>query len=64
VKALFDNIKVEQSGTRAILSAVVPYDFFKKLLSETPAQVGPQTEAPPTPAPAPEKPARTPSKKK
>ncbi|MGZ5178616.1 MAG: hypothetical protein ACXWCW_31220 [Burkholderiales bacterium] len=57
VKAVFDNIKVEQNGTRASVSAVIPFDFFKKLLSEPPAEVVPQTQAPPpvTP-PAPAKP--------
>jgi hypothetical protein len=64
VKALFDNIKIEQSGPRATLSAIIPYDFFKKLLAETPEQVGPQTETPPPAAPAPEKPTRKASKKK
>ena len=49
VKALFDNIKVEQSGSHASLSAVIPFDFFKKLLAETPSEVAPQ---PPAHAPA------------
>lgn len=64
VKALFDNIKIEQTGARATLSAVIPYDFFKKLLAETPEQVGPQTEAAPTTVPAPQQPPRKPAKKK
>ena len=46
VKAVFDNIKIEQNGTRASLSAVIPFDFFKKLLAETPSQVAPQPAAP------------------
>jgi hypothetical protein len=54
VKAVFDTIKVEQSGARASLIAVIPFDFFKKLLAETPSEVAPQPApepAPPTPAP-------------
>lgn len=42
VKAVFDNIKIEQSGPRATLTAVIPFDFFKKLLSDTPSEVAPQ----------------------
>lgn len=55
VKAAFDNIKVEQSGARANVSAVIPFDFFKKLLSDTPAEVAPQPApvAPPPVQPAP-----------
>jgi hypothetical protein len=46
VKAVFDNIKVEQTGTRASLSAIIPFDFFKKLLADTPSEVAPQPPAP------------------
>ncbi len=52
VKAVFDSIKIEQSGTRAALVAVIPFDFFKKLLSDTPSEVAPQP-APPAPQPQP-----------
>ena len=55
VKALFDNIKVEQSGTRATLSAVIPFDFFKKLLAETPSEVAPQPQPQATPPATPQK---------
>ncbi|HEY3929592.1 MAG TPA: hypothetical protein VGL89_14570 [Candidatus Koribacter sp.] len=48
VKALFDNIKLEQNGPRASLSVVVPFDFFKKLLAETPAEVAPAPQPAPT----------------
>jgi len=56
VKAVFDNIKVEQEGTRATLSAVIPFDFFKKLLAETPSEVAPQPEPQPAVPAAPSKP--------
>lgn len=56
VKSVFDDIKIEQSGTRASLTAVIPFDFFKKLLAETPSEVAPQPQAvTPTPVPAPPK---------
>jgi hypothetical protein len=53
VKAVFDSIKIEQSGTRASLVAVIPFDFFKKLLSDTPSEVAPKPvpSAPQPPAP-------------
>ncbi len=54
VKALFDTIKIEQSGPRASLSAVIPFDFFKKMLAETPSEVAPQPQ-PPVAAPQPPK---------
>jgi hypothetical protein len=63
VKSVFDNIKVEQDGSRATLSAVIPFDFFKKLLAETPSEVAPQPEPPPAPSPAPE-PAKPAKKRK
>jgi hypothetical protein len=37
VKAFFDSLKVEEEGSRATLTAVVPPGFIKKLLSEPPA---------------------------
>ncbi len=57
-KGVFDNLKVENSGSRAVLSAAIPFGFFKKLLSEPPAGITAQNEASarPTPTPAPAKP--------
>ncbi len=54
VKAFFDSLKVEQSGERAILTAVVPPGFFKKVLSEAPPEATAPT-APATKAPEPSK---------
>ena len=62
VKAVFDNIKIEQSGPRASVNAVIPFGFFKKLLEESPAEVAPQP--PPAAAPQPLRPAPKPSKKR
>ena len=45
VKAAFDSLKTEQEGTRATLSATIPVDFFKKLLSEPPDVTGEKQNA-------------------
>jgi len=57
VRIFFDSLKVEQSGDRAILTAIVPAGFMKKILSEAPAQ----TLIPPAASPLKEaSPKRTP----
>lgn len=38
VKTFFDSLKVEQSGTRAILTATVPPGFIQKVLAEAPTE--------------------------
>jgi hypothetical protein len=56
VNAAFDSLEVHQAGSEAVLTAQVPYAFFKKVLSEPPVQLGPETQKPvpsETPAPAP-----------
>ncbi len=53
VKSAFDDVKIEQNGTRASLTAVIPFDFFKKLLAETPSEVAPAPQ-PVAPQPSPE----------
>src|SRR5271168_5394689 len=52
VKAFFGSLKVEQSGDRAILTAVVPPGFIKKVLTESP----PETVAPAASAVTPKEP--------
>jgi hypothetical protein len=54
VKAAFDSLEIHQDKSEAVLTAKVPYAFFKKVLSEPPVQLGPQapTEAPAQSAPA------------
>jgi hypothetical protein len=55
VKSFFESLKVERSGERAILTAVVPPGFIKKVLTEAqPDQQSPAagTEAPPQSPPA------------
>ncbi len=41
VKAAFDSLEVHQDKDEAVLTAKVPYAFFKKLLSEPPVELGP-----------------------
>jgi hypothetical protein len=52
VKAFFDSLKVERSGDRAVMTAVVPPGFVRKVLTEAPA------EPSPSPAPKEETPAK------
>ena len=62
VKNFFDSLKVQQSGDRAILTAVVPAGFFQKVLTEAPPEAVAPT-SPPTNTPDPS-PRKTPSAKK
>jgi len=57
VRAFFDSLKVERSGNRAILTAIVPPGFIKKVLTEAPPeQQAPAEAAKPAPK-VPSKPA-------
>lgn len=59
VKAFFDSLKVERSGDRAILTAIVPAGFIKKVLTEPPPEQEPSAPAEQSQAPAhPAKPAK------
>jgi hypothetical protein len=52
VKGFFDSVKVREEGDRAVLTAVMPFGFLRKMLSgSTPEMSGP-SDAPPAPAPA------------
>ncbi len=53
VKAAFDSLEVHQDKSEAVLTAKVPYAFFKKVLSEPPAELG-ATPPKPEPQAAPE----------
>jgi len=46
VKAAFDSLAVQQNKNETILTAKVPYAFFKKVLSAPPVEMGPQTQKP------------------
>jgi len=53
VKKAFDSFQVHQDKNEAVLTANVPFAFFKKIVSESPVDFGPETEKPPRPeAPA------------
>jgi len=60
VKAVFDSLKVEQQGDRAVLTAIVPLGFIRKAVAEGPAAA----LSPPAPAPPPEPKSAAASKKR
>ena len=50
VKAAFESLEVHQDKSEAVLTAKVPYAFFKKMLSEPAIEIGPGTQNPPQPS--------------
>jgi hypothetical protein len=50
VKAFFDSLQIKQEGSRAVLTAAMPYRFLRKMLSGSPPELdapsAPQAEAP------------------
>ena len=53
VKAAFESLEVHQDKKEAVLTAKVPYAFFKKVLAEPPVEFGPEKQKPNEPqAPA------------
>jgi hypothetical protein len=56
VKAAFDSLAVSQNKSEAVLTAKVPYAFFKKVLAEPPVELGPGTQKPPAQQTTPAKP--------
>ncbi len=61
VKKAFDSFEVHQDKNEALLTASVPFAFFKKIVSETPVEFGRETTKPPeanapVAAPTPNKP--------
>jgi len=54
VRKAFDSFQIRQDKSEAVLTASVPFAFFKKIVSEAPVDFGSETEKPPAiPAPAP-----------
>jgi hypothetical protein len=47
VKAAFESLEVHPDKNEAVLTAKVPYAFFKKVLSEPPVELGPEKQKPP-----------------
>jgi hypothetical protein len=58
VKTFFASLKVEQAGDRAVLTAIVPSGFIKKVFTEAPAETAAPgvVATPPRQAPAPTRP--------
>jgi hypothetical protein len=56
VKAAFDSLAVSQNKSEAVLTAKVPYAFFKKVLAEPPVELGPGTSNQPAQQTTPAKP--------
>ncbi len=62
VKKAFESFEVKQDQNEAVVTANVPFAFFRKILSESPVEIAPQTQKPPEP-PAPAAKSRPKSKK-
>jgi hypothetical protein len=47
VKKTFESFQVKQEKSEAVLTANVPFAFFKKIVSQSPVDFNPQTQKPP-----------------
>ena len=47
VKKAFESFKVEQDKNEAVVTANLPFAFFRKIVSESPVEIAPQTQQPP-----------------
>jgi hypothetical protein len=52
VKAFFESLKVRDEGDRAVLTALMPFGFLRKMLSGSAPELSEPTAAPPAEAPA------------
>jgi len=52
VKAAFDSLEIHQDKSDAVLTAKVPYAFFRKVLSEPAIELGPEIQKQPQSGPA------------
>jgi len=59
VKAAFDSLEVHQEKNEAVLTAKVPFAFFKKMLSAPPAAFAPEAPKPTEPPPQPSLPPKS-----
>jgi len=50
VKKAFESFEVKQENNEAVVTASVPFAFFRKILSESPVEIAPQTQKPPEPS--------------
>ena len=60
VKAAFDSLEIHQDKSEAVLTAKVPYAFFKKVMIAPPVELGPEQK----PEPKPQTPESPPNSKK
>lgn len=65
VKKAFESFQVKQEKNEAVVTASVPFAFFRKIVSESPVEITPQTQKPPADSPtaAPQKRKNTKNKK-
>ncbi len=47
VKKTFESFHVEQNRNEAVVSASVPFAFFRKMVSQSPVEIAPQMQKPP-----------------
>jgi hypothetical protein len=52
VKAFFDSLKVRDEGDHAVLTAVMPFGFLRKMLSGSAPEASGSSDTTPAPAPA------------
>ena len=52
VKAFFDSLKVRDEGDHAVLTAVMPFGFLRKMLSGSTSELSEPSDGPPAQAPA------------
>jgi hypothetical protein len=50
VKKAFESVEVKQDKNEAVVTATVPFGFFRKIVSESPVEIAPQTQKPPEPS--------------
>jgi hypothetical protein len=50
VKKAFESFHVQQHEAEAILTASVPFAFFRKIVTESPVEIAPETKKPPEPS--------------
>ncbi len=62
VKKAFDSFQVKQEKNEALVTADVPFAFFRKMVTESPVEIAPATKKPPEPS-APAASSKTKSKK-
>lgn len=58
VKKAFESLDVKQDKNEAIVTASVPFAFFRKIVSESPVEIGPQPQQPPQGSQQPAPPAK------